>query len=185
MNNSDKKVKKVVDAAKDQDTEIGYNPLARERLRSMGLDVPDVAKIVPWQDYVERLFSEDNKKAALERVRKLPPLPDIPVRAVVKLYQEILKCIAFGLSGAAITLLSVLAEFMLKYAAYKMEMGAFVIYDPIKADEFERLEFGDAVGRAARHRLLEKGRRKDLNDFRDKIRNPYLHYNLKKITAGW
>jgi hypothetical protein len=171
---------------KDLEAEGGRaiaNPKTMQELRELGIDIPDGSQIIPWNEYLDSVFSEDNKKKAKERLQRLPELPNIPVPAVTSIYKEILKNIALGLNGTAITLSCVLVEYMLKFSAYKVEMGGFKRYDSAKLDEFEKLEFGDAVGRATKNGLLSKQEKKELHEFRDKIRNPYLHYNLKKITS--
>lgn len=89
-----------------------------------------------------------------------------------------------SLNGAAITLSGVLVEHALKYATYKIEMGGFVEYDPDKADEFERLTLGPAIDRAAKAGLLTSEVVDHLKLFKDTYRNPYNHYNIKKITQG-
>jgi hypothetical protein len=171
---------------KDLEAEGGQaigNPKTMQKLRESGIDIPDGSCIIPWSEYVNGVFSEENKKKAIERLQKLPQLPDIPVPAIISIYREILKNIALGLNGAAITLSCVLVEYVLKVASYKVEIGGFKRYDAAMLDEFEKLEFGDAVGRAAKNGLLSGQEKKDLHQFRDKFRNPYLHYNLKKITS--
>jgi len=121
----------------------------------------------------------------LEVASKLPSPPDIPVSSVQSLYDEIIDAAILGLYGAAITLSGILVEYMLKYAAYKVEVGGFARYDAEKWDEFEKLDFSDAIGRANKNRLLTKEARKSLNEFRERYRNPYNHYNIKKITSPY
>lgn len=180
--NSATKIKEQVEQAISEGKQIVANPKTLNKLREVGMDIPDGSGVTPWEEYVKDLFNDEHKDQALERVRKLPPLPDLNVEALIIQYSEILKCVAYGLNGAAITLCCVLVEFMLKFAIFKVEMGGFGKYDESKWDELENLEFGDAIGRAANNRLLSSSQKKKLNEFRVQIRNPYLHYNIKKIT---
>jgi len=177
----DKSVKAVEDALKDG-KQIHASPETMKTMREKGLPVPDLDEIIPWEDYVEKLFGHDKKEKALNRVKKLPQLANIPVPAITNIYKEILKCIAHGLNGAAITLSCVLLDHMLKYSIFKVEMNGFVTYDQEKWDQIEGLAFGDAIGRAASCKLITKEERKALHEFREKVRNPYLHYNLLNIV---
>lgn len=160
------------------------NPSTKQRLEDSGVRIPE-AQEISLEEAVDLLFSEKRKKAALEAARKIPAPPDIPIPSVQSLYGEIRAAATLGLFGAAITLSGILVEYMLKYAAYKVEMGGFVKYDPEKWDEFEELDFSDAIGRANRNRLLTKEARKLLHEFRERFRNPYNHYNIKKITSNY
>lgn len=177
-------IKKKVEKAIENGKRIYSNPKSIRKLKELGVDVPDDSKLISWEDYISRIFSDPNKSKALERVKQLPPLPNIPLHAITLQYVEILKCIALGLNGAAISLSAILVEHMLKYAVYTVEMGGFKTNNPQKLDEIENVEFGNIVGRAAKNRLLSKIEKKALNEFREGVRNPYLHYNLKKITTS-
>jgi len=177
-------IRKRIEKAISDGGQITGSPKAFEKLSQMGVKVDDWATITPWEDYVEQLFGNGKKIEALKQVQRLPPLPDIHVPAAVQMYREIIKCTAFGLDGAAITLSCLLAEYFLKFAIFKVEMGGFKRYDPEKWDELENLEFGRAIGRAAKNGLLSKLQKKQLAIFREEVRNPYLHYNIRRITAG-
>lgn len=134
------------------------------------------------EERVERLFS-GRKECAVERAKALPVAPDPAPPAVVSLYNEIAESIVFGLNGAAITLSGVLVEFVLKYATYIREVGGFLKYDSDRWDEFERITFGRAIKRAKAAGLLTDQWMNDLQRFMKKFRNPYSHYNIRKITS--
>jgi hypothetical protein len=171
----------VSELAASADTAI-LNPVTKQRLKDRGIHLPQPPKL-SLEEVIDLLFSEKRKLRALETARKLPETPEIPVPSVQSLYDEIREAAILGLYGAAITLSGILVEYMLKYAAYKVEMGGLVKYDAKKWDEFEMLDFSDAIGRANRNKLLTKEARKSLNLFRDRYRNPSNHYNIKKITS--
>lgn len=177
----DKSTKAIEDAIQKNKQIVG-SPKTMKALREKGLPLPDDTEIVPWETYINRLFDENEKQKALARVKRLPHLPNIPVPAVTNIYKEILKCMAFGANGAAITLSCVLLDHMLKYSIFKIEMNGFGQYDQEKWDKVEALTFGDAIGRAASCSLLTKQDKKALHEFRVKVRNPYLHYNLLEIV---
>jgi hypothetical protein len=104
--------------------------------------------------------------------------------AVLSLYQEIATCIIFGLYGAAITLSGILVEFVLKLCTYIREVGGYEHYDPEQWDAFEKMTFAPAVQRAAQAGLIDTAQLATLNAFKDTVRNPYNHYNIRKITAS-
>ncbi len=172
----DDNLKKKINELADESSVIIANPGDIEKLKKQGLPF----RVVPSQTIAD-LFQE-RLKTAVDVVAQLPALPDSLPPAIKSLYQEIRECIFFGLNGAAITLSGNLIEFTLKHATYVKEVGGYQEYDPEKWDQFEKIEFGDAIGRAKRSGLLRSKIAKQLQSFREDIRNPYSHYNIKKIT---
>ena len=171
-----KDIKKLMDElAKDSDRVI-VNPNDLKKLLSEGLPI----ETIPAQT-IEKLF-EERKKNAFEKVKELPPLPGGIQPAIQALYQEIRECIFFGLNGAAITMSSILIEYMLKHATFIKEAGSYQKAETEKWDEFEKMKFSSAINRAKKIGLLEKEMAKRLHSFRETIRNPYNHFNIKKIT---
>lgn len=133
------------------------------------------------EESIEVLF-ERRKKAALEIARRFPgPLPS-GHPSIESLYAEIRNCVLFGLNGAAITLCGILVEYVLKYAAYTREVGGHQKYDAKLWDAYENKTFGPAIDAAAEAGLLTEDLIRRLRSFKDTVRNPYSHYNIKKIT---
>jgi hypothetical protein len=160
--------------------EFILNPVAVVQLKEQGVPF-DEPRQLTLKESIELLFQKRMDKA-LEIAEKLPSPPALASPAIESLYNEIRECIIFGLNGAAITLSTILVEFMMKFAAYKVEMGGFALYDAERWDEFEQLDFSGAIARANKNGLLMKENRKLLNEFRHRHRNPCNHYNIKKIT---
>jgi len=172
----DKNIRKKLDElSKGADTIIA-NPDDIEKLKDQGLPI----RVVPSKTIPE-LFQE-RLNSAVDIAKYLPTLPDRLPPAIKSLYQEIRECIFFGLNGAAITVSGNLIEFTLKHATYVKEVGGYQKYDSTKWDEFETIEFGSAINRAKIADLLPSKMAKQLQSFREDIRNPYSHYNIKKIT---
>jgi len=157
---------------------IIVNPETLDQLKRLGLPFG----VIPAPT-IEELF-EERKKNAIEKVKQLPALPQGLPPAIQALYQEIRECIFFGLNGAAITMSSILIEFVVKHAAFVKEAGGYQEMDPQKWDQFENMELGPAINRAKRAGLLDSKMAKRLHSFRETIRNPYNHYNIKKITEN-
>jgi hypothetical protein len=157
------------------------NPADLERLLQAGVQLQVVPRL-SIEESVPRLFSE-RQTGAVERAKALPVAPTLAPPAVASLYDEIAECIVFGMHGAAITLSGVLVEFVLKYATYIREAGGFANYDPVRWDEFERITFDPAITRAKAAGLLTDQWTDDLQRFKRLVRNPYSHYNIRKITS--
>ena len=175
----DENIRKKLDELAEGADVIIANPDDIEKLKDQGLPL----KVVPSKT-INELFQE-RLRSAIEVANHLPCLPDKLPPAIKSLYQEIRECIFFGLHGAAITLSGNLIEFSLKHTTYVKEIGGYQKYDEIKWDEFETIEFGTAINRAKRAGLLPSKMAKQLQSFREDIRNPYSHYNIKKITEDF
>lgn len=130
---------------------------------------------------LNELFMERRAKAETT-IPLLPPLPEDLPHALKSLYEQIRECMFFGLHGAAITLSGNLIEFGLKHFTYLREIGGYKNYDPNKWDQFEKIKLYEAINRARRVGLIDKKLGKRLQAFREDIRNPYSHYNIRKIT---
>jgi hypothetical protein len=159
------------------------SPVAIKRLKTKGIHLAESPK-PSLEETINLLFSDERKRRALEVAQKLPEPPNMAAPSITSLYNEIREAIIFGLNGAAITLCGVLVEHALKYATYKIEMGGFAQYDSSKADAFEKFALGVAIDKAAKAGLLTQTQRESLRLFKDAYRNPYNHYNIKKITEG-
>lgn len=171
-------IKKLMDELVKDADRIIVNPSELKKLITQGLPI----EVIPAQT-IDKLF-EERKANAFLKVEALPPLPEEVQPATQALYQEIRECIFFGLNGAAITMSSILIEFMLKHAIFIKEAGGYQKADPEKWDEFEEMELSPAINRAKRVGLLDSKMAKRLHSFRVTIRNPYNHFNIKKITQN-
>lgn len=126
---------------------------------------------------------EKRRKNALSLAGKLPSPPTVAVPAIGLLYDEIRECIIFGLNGAAITLSGILVEFLLKYLIAIKEQGGFE-YNSHLWDEMEKINLGQTIERAFKIGILTNDHVEKLKEFKNIIRNPYNHYNIKKITES-
>jgi hypothetical protein len=142
--------KSIEQVAKGADTIIA-SPATIEKLRNQGLPLESA----PAPTLEERF--EARKASAKDVVQFLPELPPVELLspAIKSLYEEILDCILFGLNGAAITLSGNLIEFALKHAAFVKEARGYQNCDSDKWDQFEKIDFSDAIGRAKRAGLLD------------------------------
>ncbi len=160
---------------------IVANPSDIEQLLREGIHLEQPPRRT-LEESVDLLFSS-RKQSALERARELPAPPPKAPPSIASLYEEISTCIVFGLHGAAITLSGVLVEFALKFATYIREAGGYLHYNPEHWDEFEQITFDPAIKRASTAGLITPEQAEELRRFKNVIRNPYNHYNIRKITS--
>jgi hypothetical protein len=171
-----KDIEKIMGELSKGSDRIIINPETLEELKRLGIPFD----VIPAPT-IEELF-EKRKQNAITKVKQLPALPQNLLPAIQALYQEIRECIFFGLNGAAITMSSILIEFVLKHTTFIIEAGGYQNADLQAWDQFENMELSPAINRAKRAGLLDSKMAKRLHSFRETIRNPYSHYNIKKIT---
>ena len=163
-----------------QSDRIVTNPADVEALQKRGVKFDEPPKRT-LEESIDLMFLQ-KKEGALNRAKQFPALPQMPY-SITSLYEEIITCIIFGLYGAAITLSGILVEFALKLSTLVREAGGYH-YDPKHWDAFERITLTAAIKRAGKAGLLTDIQVKKLTRFKDEVRNPYNHYNIKKITSA-
>ena len=172
-----KDIEKIMEELARGSDRIIVNPETLEALKSQGIPFD----IVP-SPTIGRLFDQ-RKEKAYSIASYLPSLPRGLPPVIQALYQEIRECIFFGLNGAAITMSSILIEYVIKHTTFIIEAGGYKDADPQKWDEFENMELATAINRAKGRGLLDPKMAKKLHSFRETIRNPYNHFN-KEITKN-
>jgi len=173
-----KNIQKIMDGLVGDSDRIIINPETLAELKDSGVPFDTIPSPT-----IDQLF-EQRKQNAFLRISQLPPLPHGLPPAVQALYQEIRECILFGLNGAAITMAAILIEFVLKHTTFIKESGGYQRANLKDWDRFEDMELGPAINRAKRAGILDAKMAKRLHSFRQNIRNPYGHFNIKKITFG-
>lgn len=130
---------------------------------------------------------DQRKEVALELVDKIPPVLDNSRPSIQQLYDEIKECVLFGLKGAAITLCGILVEYVLKYVTYHWDIQErTVVFDPEKWDSIvEKTQFGGAITNANILGIISEDETKTLTLFKDEVRNPYSHYNIRKLVKDF
>lgn len=162
-------------------TVIITNPDTLSELQKDGLRL-DQPSLITSQELINKLF-EVKKKSALDVLNTIPAIPNVPNPVIGFLWKEITECVLFGNNGAAISLSAVLVEYVLKEAIFKNKHGKK--YNAEEWNRIEKIEFGTAIDESSKVGILSnKVTTKKFLDFKNNIRNPYLHYNIKKITKG-
>lgn len=159
-------------------THIISNPNTIADLQKRGVKF-DKPKLKTKEEFIEDIFIQ-RKSIALTNISKFPMPPDIAIPTIGFLYDEIRECILFGLYGAAISLSGVLVEFSLKQAIVRKGFGNK--YDKAEWERVENIELGPTIKEAREKTIIDDNLQEALNDFKNKVRNPYLHYNIKKIV---
>jgi len=170
----------IAENSKDT-THFIASPETIEQMIKAGLKL-DEQKLMTEDEYIEQLFAS-RQDAAKKLIKQLPAPPQLALPPLTSLYAEIRECILFGLNGAAITLSAILVEFAIKHAIVDRTKGVEV-YDKQEWDRIEGRELGKVIDEAAKLKMFDDDEIKRLKTFKDKVRNPYLHYNIKKITTG-
>lgn len=153
------------------------SPETIERLKAKGLPIKSV--FTTYSEYLDKLFAEKRKNAD-ELVSKLPHLDEKIANATIQaLYEELKECFVLGIPGAGITLSVILLETALKYRLYDERLKL----DPkSKWDHLEQIDFTKTVNDLVKRGVLSKKEKKELDAFNLNTRNPYIHYNIKKLV---
>jgi hypothetical protein len=159
-------------------THIISSPKTIEDLQKRGVKFNEVPKKTEDQ-FLDELFVE-RRKASIRIVKKFPSAPQIAIPTIGFLYDEIRECILFGQFGAAISLSAVLVEFSLKHAIVRITRGN--VYDKEEWDRLENMELGPTINEAKSMNIINDRQEEALKNFKNTVRNPYLHYNIKKIV---
>lgn len=177
----DSDIRDLLESLTKDTTQIVLGAGAIEELKKRGV-VFDKQQPKTNEQFIDELFAVRREKA-LEILKEFPSPPQLAIPTINSLYDEIRECILFGLNGAAITLSAILVEFALKHAIVNHTKGSD-IYDKDEWDRLEGKELGPVIQEAAELKIIGEEERKNLDRFRKETRNLYLHYNIKKITAG-
>lgn len=159
-------------------THIISSPKTIQALQAKGVKF-DKPVIKTTDQFIDELF-EQRKKIALSNIGEFPRAPQIAIPTIGFLYDEIRECILFGLNGAAISLSAVLVEFSLKHAIVKKKSKE--LYDKSEWGRIENIELGPTIKKARELDIIDDKAKEALISFKNTIRNPYLHYNIKRIT---
>lgn len=159
-------------------THIISSPNTISDLQKRGVKFEERPKKTEDQ-FLDELFTQ-RRKASIALLRKFPDTPQIAIPTIGFLYDEIRESILFGLFGAAISLSAVLVEFSLKHAIVRKNRGA--VYDKAEWDRIENIELGPTIVEARSLGIIDDRQEKAIKSFKNTVRNPYLHYNIKKIT---
>jgi hypothetical protein len=178
-------INEVLNALAEGDSVLVAHPDALRRLEELGAEIKRSTPLSPDQE-LQKLF-RDREAAASSLLQSIPSIPGGILAAVILLYDEIIEALLFGLHGAAITLSGILVEFALKFTTYIVETGSATSesFDPSKWNELENIAMVGAIRRARKAGLIADDHEAKLLAFKDSVRNPYSHYNIRRICKPW
>lgn len=169
---------KLDELAKNSDF-IVSSPDAIERLKAQG--IPIKSTFITYKEYLDKLF-EEKRKVAEKLIEDLPRLDERIANATIQsLYDEIKETFILGIPGAGITLSLILLELSLKYRLFNKRLED----DPnSKWDYIEQIDFTKTVNALRNKEIISPKEKKELEKFNLEVRNPYIHYNIKKLIKG-
>lgn len=155
---------------------IVSSPETMERLKKEGL--PIKSTFITYEEYLDKLF-EARREIATDLIKELPLLDEGIANATVQaLYEEIKEAFVLGIPGAGITLSLILLELGLKYRLFSKRLED----DPNSNwDYIEQLNLRSTIKELKSKDLISEQEKQDLEDFNNKVRNPYIHYNIKYL----
>lgn len=168
--------KKLDELVKNSDLFVS-SPETIEKLKAKGLPIKSV--FTTYEEYLDKLFAE-KRKTASELISKLPRLDEnIANTTIQSLYEELKECFVLGILGAAITLAIILLEVSLKYRLFEERVKK----DPNSGwEDLEKIDFTRTVSDLEKARIITKTDKNKLGAFNLSRRNPYIHYNIKKLV---
>lgn len=173
---SDNVQKELNELVKQSDLFVS-SPETIERLKARGLPIKSI--FITYKEYLEKLFTE-KRKIADDLIGKLPILDaNIANATIYALYEELKECFVLGIPGAGITLSVILLETALKYRLFeersKKDQNS-------KWEDIEQIDFKRTINDLFSQKVITKEEKKELNDFNLETRNPYIHYNIKRLV---
>jgi hypothetical protein len=119
---------------------------------------------------------EQTKKNLSENLNKLPneelPFMEPHLRSI---YYQSYFLLAYGFYNASIILCGILLESITKERLFN---------EGVTDKELEGMYFASAINECERREILSLEEIIFLRDKKDKVRNPYVHYNQIKLTEG-
>lgn len=138
-------------------------------------------RFTTYEEYVEEIFKK-KRAYAVFLLRPIPLLRDDLGSAILhSIYEEIRESIAFGMFPSAIMHSILLLEYGMRIRVYKDRQKS----NPhARWEEVAELKIRQLTTPLLKSGAITKGEKKDLDDFNDKIRNPYMHINIFELTKG-
>jgi len=155
---------------------IVSSPETVERLKKQGLPIKSTFET--YEEYLNKLFNKKRTQSS-SLVKDLPRLGEnIANTTIQALYEEIKESFVLVIPGACITLSTILLELALKYRLYRERVNS----DPNSPWEYiEKMDMTATINELHKKKTISKEEKSKLDNFNDEIRNPYIHYNIKRL----
>ena len=170
--------KKLDELVKNSDLFLA-SPDTIQHLQEKGLPIKSVTQT--YSEYLDELFKKRRAQAD-EIINDLPLIDESIANATVQsLYEEFKESFLMGINGAAIVLAILLLDLSAKYRLYeeRLKKNPKASWTPI-----EEMLLGEVIRELRVHEAITETEETALLSFNSKIRNNYLHYNIKKLVKG-
>lgn len=136
------------------------------------------SKSETYKEYLDKLFKE-KRSTSFDLLDQLPALdPAIANPTAGALYEEIRQCAVMGIPGATITQVVILLEFAARHRVWEKRLESD---SNARWEDTELLDLGSCAMELKKKAVISKAEWKKLKSFNEDVRNPYLHYNIKKL----
>ena len=154
------------------------NPSAIEEVKKAGLPIKE--KFITNEEFIEELFLK-KKEQSKELLKRFPLLDTSIANSTIQaLYEELRETFTLGIFGSAIILSLILLELALKYRLFKERLKS----NPNTTWELiEQIDLGATIKGLEKAKLITLEEKKKLDEFSVTTRNPYIHYNIKKLVS--
>lgn len=136
-------------------------------------------KFTLYEDYIEELFKK-KRAVALQLVTPMPKMrTDIENSVLHSIYEEMRDSLALGMFPSAIMHSILLLEYSMRIKLYNERQKP----DPnAHWKDVAELKIRQLTTPLLKAGVISKEEKNDLDDFNDKIRNPYMHINVYELT---
>lgn len=143
--------------------------------------MPIEEKLITYGDYFEKLVVE-KRKNAVNLLKQLPKLDSgIANSVIATIYEEIRASFGLGIFTSTIFNSIVLLEFAMRHRVYEERLKKDSNAD---WSQTEKLNMRDLIKALEKQRIVTSKEKVVLDDFSNKVRNPYLHINIHKLITG-
>lgn len=179
MSNMSDKFKQKLEEATKKATVVVSNDSTVKMIIDKGENIKK--RFIPYEDYVEKLF-EEKKANAVFLLRPIPLLrEDLGSAILHSIYEEIRESVAFAMFPSAIMHSILLLEYAMRIRLYKERQKS----DPsANWENVAELKIRQLTMPLYKADIITKEEKSDLDDFNDKVRNPYMHINIFELTKG-
>ncbi|MDA1079342.1 MAG: hypothetical protein O2840_01475 [bacterium] len=169
--------KKQLEEVTKKSTTMVTNGVTMDMMGQKGEKVEE--KFILYEDYIEELFKK-KRAVAIQLVTPMPKMRiDIGNSVLHSIYEEIRDSLTLGMFPSAIMHSILLLEYAMRIKFYEKRQKS----DPnAHWKDFAKLTIRQLTTPLRKAGVITKAEKNELDDFNDKIRNPYMHINIYELT---
>lgn len=179
MPKKNQKLNNVLASLSQDSTHFVSSPSTIEELKSKGVNIEE--RFITYEEYFENLVIE-KRNNAVGLLKQLPLLDNSIANGVISaIYEEIRASFGLGIFTSTIFNSIILLEYAMRICIHDKRLEN----DPnSKWENTEKLKMKQLITQLKKIEVINKTGRKQLDNFNDKFRNPYLHINIHKMIEG-